>query len=144
MDQSKNMFDNEFTRMFSAYKTPGVDYEAALAVMKKNLDTMQKANGLAVKAFQDAAKVQTEFMRNSFNSLTSVFQDLSQEQSVEGQISKQKAIAKENFEKSIDNFNEISNIVSKANADSFKVVTSRINENIDELSDLAAKENQAA
>lgn len=136
---TKNPYDYDFTKMFGDFKMPAVNVEGFADIFKKNLDTIQKTNAVVLQAMQETTKFQADFVRQQVNALSAAFAEIAEAKTVEDRVAKQAAFAKENLQKAVDNLREVSGIVAKANAQSIDVVSTRMNENIDDLTGLVGK-----
>lgn len=132
-------YEFDFTKIFGEFKLPVLNVDGVAGLLKKNLDAFQKANAVAFEAFQQTTKQQAEFLRNAFDALTAAVGEITEAKTTEDRLTKQTALAKENVQKTLANIREISDIVAKANAQSFAVVSARINESFDDFAGLVNK-----
>jgi phasin family protein len=133
-------FSTDFARMFEQMKVPGVDMESLIASQRKNLEALQRANQLAIEGIQQVAQRQAEAMR----SFATEFADMAKSvASTEGGPTEKAArstdLVKASFEKTLAHMRELSETITKSNAQAAEVISNRVSEGLSELKDAINK-----
>src|SRR6185437_2818662 len=113
----QSFLDYDVTKAFSAFAFPGFSVEAVMASQRKNVEAFTQANQLAIEGVQALARRQVELAREAFEGAPAFFKELSQ------------PVAPQ----------ELGELVTKANAEAFEVLTKRFTESFEELKEVAAK-----
>ncbi|HVA11955.1 MAG TPA: phasin family protein [Stellaceae bacterium] len=135
----QSFLDYDMTKAFSAFSFPGFNVEAVMASQRKNVEALTQANQLAIEGMQAFARRQVELAREAFEHAPAFFQELSQPTAPQERMAKNAEIAKVTFEKNLATARELGELVSKANAEAFGVITKRVTESLDEMREVAAK-----
>lgn len=135
----QSFLDYDVTKAFSAFTLPGFNVEALMAAQRKNVEAFTQANQLAIEGVQALARRQVEIAREAFDGAPALLKELSQPAAPQERIAKNAALAKATFEKNLATVRELGELVSKANAEAFEVLTKRFTESFDELREVAAK-----
>jgi phasin family protein len=131
--------DYDMTKAFSAFSFPGFNVEAIMAAQRKNVEAFTQANQLAIEGVQAFARRQAELAREVFEGAPAFFKDLSAPTPPQERILKNAEIAKATFEKNLASAKELGELVTKAQAEAFDVITKRVTESFEELRDVATK-----
>jgi len=137
MAEFKNPFmEIDVQKMMGEFRIPNVDVEAVVAAQKKNIEALTSANQLAVEGMQAVAKRQAEILRQTAEELQKNMQSLMENGAPDAKVAKSTELTKTAFEKAIANMKELSEMVSKSNAEAFDVINKRVAESLDEIRDL--------
>ena len=137
MAEFKNPFmEIDVQKMMGEFRIPNVDVEAVVAAQKKNIEALTSANQLAVEGMQAVAKRQAEILRQTAEELQKNMQSLMENGAPDAKVAKSTELTKAAFEKAIANMKELSEMVSKSNAEAFDVINKRVAESLDEIRDL--------
>lgn len=137
MAEFKNPFmEIDVQKMMGEFRIPNVDVEAVVAAQKKNIEALTSANQLAVEGMQAVAKRQAEILRQTAEELQKNMQSLMENGAPDAKVVKSTELTKTAFEKAIANMKELSEMVSKSNAEAFDVINKRVAESLDEIRDL--------
>jgi phasin family protein len=138
MINGKNaFFDMDVGKAFAGFNFPSIDAESVMASQRKNLEAFTQANQLAVEGVQAVTRRQVEIAREAFEGASAAMKDLVQPSAPEDRIAKNAELAKSMFEKGLANCRELTELVTKANAEAFDVITKRFSESLDELREQA-------
>jgi phasin family protein len=138
MINGKNaFFDMDVGKAFAGFNFPPIDAESMLATQRKNLEAFTQANQLAVEGAQAVTRRQVEIAREAFEGASAALKDLVAPSAPEDRIAKNAELAKQVFEKSLANCRELTELVAKANAEAFEIITKRFTESLDELREQA-------
>ena len=138
MDFAK-MMNGDLARTLKDMKFPGVNFEGAMAMQRKNMEALTVANQLAAEGFQTVARRQAEIIKESIEDFTSALKEMMAAGSPENNAARHADIAKRTFERTIANMRELAELAAKSNAEAFEVINKRMVESIDELKDMAPK-----
>ena len=137
MAEFKNPFvDMDIQKMMGEFKIPNVDVDAVVAAQKKNIEALTSANQLAVEGMQAIARRQAEILRQTVEELQKNMQSLMENGAPDAKVAKSTELTKTAFEKAIANMKELSEMVTKSNAEAFDVINKRVAESLDEIRDL--------
>jgi phasin family protein len=140
MVNGKNpFFDMDMTKALADFRVPGVDVDAVVATQRKNIEALTQANQLAIEGVQAIARRQVEIARQALEEFSSMVKEFTQPVSPEERIAKQAEYSKAALEKSVNNARELTEMVTKANAEAFAVLNKRVSESFDEVRDFAKK-----
>jgi len=138
MINGKNaFFDMDVGKAFAGFNFPAIDAESMMATQRKNLEAITQANQLAVEGVQAVTRRQVEIAREAFEGASAALKELVQPSAPEDRMAKNAELAKQVFEKSLANCRELTELVTKANAEAFDVITKRFSESFDELREQA-------
>jgi phasin family protein len=110
-----------------------------ISTQRKNLEAFTQANQLAVEGVQAVTRRQVEIAREAFEGASAAMRELSQPGAPEERFAKNAELAKQVFQKSIANAREIAEMMSKAQAEAFEVITKRVTESLDEITEQAKR-----
>jgi phasin family protein len=126
----------DFTKVWGDFRFPGVDVESIVASQRKNLEAIVQANQLAVEGAQTVLRRQMELARESMDEFSAIFRDFVQPNgSAEDRLAKQAESSKQLIEKGLASARELAELVTKANTDTFNVISKRVTESLDEVRD---------
>jgi phasin family protein len=133
---SKSPFPNpfeEFAKLASQFKVPGVDVTALIAARKSDFDALTELNRSAVESAQAIAAKQSEAFAQSLQSMQRAATDASK-----GAIDPAKGaqLAQAAYNQAVANAKELAEISQKAQADALAIVQKRASEQIQELQKL--------
>jgi phasin family protein len=130
----------DFSKMVGDMRAPGVDIETLVAMQRKNVEALTQANQLAMEGAQAVMRYQLEMARRTMEDFSAMFGSFLQPNgSMEDRLSKQADFSKTAIEKGISNARDISDLVAKANAEAFNVLSRRVTETLEEIRDFARK-----
>lgn len=129
------LFDMDLGKAFAGLAFPGFDVDSLAAAQRKNLEAFTQANQLAVEGAQAIARRQVELARQVMDEASAVMRDWTQPAAPEEQVAKNVELVKQAFEKSVANARELTELVAKANTDTFNVIHKRIAEGFEEIRD---------
>ncbi len=133
----QGFMDLDMSKAFAGLNMPGFDVEALMASQRKNLEAFTQANQLAVEGVQAVARRQVELAKQAVEEASTLLRDISQPGAPEERLAKNTELAKQAFEKGLATARELTELVSKANAEAFNVITKRVTESFDEFRDSA-------
>jgi phasin family protein len=138
MTTTNGLFD--VTKMMGDFRVPGIDLEAAVANQRKNVAALTQANQLAVAGVQALMRRQVEITRQAVEEFSAAFGGFGLPGgSPVDHLAKQAEYSKHAIEKGLSNAKELTELVTKTNAEAFNVLNKRVTESLDEVRDFAKK-----
>ncbi|HKT20030.1 MAG TPA: TIGR01841 family phasin [Stellaceae bacterium] len=139
MINSKQSFlDYDMSKAFAGFAMPSFNVEAMMASQRKNVEALTQANQLAIEGAQALARRQVEIAREALEEARSLFREFSQPGAPQERLAKNTEIAKATFEKGLATAKELTELVTKANAEAFDVLTKRVAESFEEIREVAS------
>jgi phasin family protein len=127
-------------RLMSEWKIPSFDLDAVAQSQRRNLEAITQANQLALEGTQAWMRRNLELARQSMEDLQTMFSDFAKPSgSVEDRLARQAEYSKKAIEKGLANFRDLTDLVTKANADAMGVIAKRVTEGFDEVRELSQK-----
>jgi phasin family protein len=131
-DQPENPFglpNFDFTEMLRQFQMPGIDFGRLMENERKNIEAVQQANQALVEGWQALAEKQAEVFRETMELWQ---QRLGEGLSGEPQaaMEHQAELAREGFEKALDNMRQLAEIATESQTKAFEVIRKRIEENM--------------
>lgn len=130
---------DEFAKMATKYKLPGVDMNALVDSQRKNLEALTAANRVAIEGMQAVAKRQAEILQETMDEVSSALERFTKAGTPQDAAANQAEFAKGAFEKALGNMRELAELVAKSNTEATQAINSRISETLDEIKDMAMK-----
>jgi len=130
---SNPFLSNDFTKMFSEFRVPGVDMQALMAAQRRNIEAVSAANQLAVEGVQAVLRRQAEIIKQMVEESSNNLKGLMAQGAPEEKVAQQADLVKAAFEKAIANLRELTEMVAKSNTEAADVLAKRIGESLTEL-----------
>lgn len=138
--QAQPTFENfDFSALMQNFKVPGVDIEGLMATQQKNIEAINAANRATWEGMQSLAQRQSEVLKSTMEAVTANLQSLAEVKSPEELSKKQAELIRAAFEQALGNMQEMANMVTAANQEAFTVMSSRVEEGMEELNKLMEK-----
>jgi phasin family protein len=134
-DPSKMM--EQFNKVVSDYKIPGVDMSAIVELQRKNVEALTSANRQAIEGLQAVANRQSEILKETMDEAVTALRELSSAGGPKEATTKQAELLSKSFEKALTNMRELAEMAAKSNTDAFNVIQQRIHESVNEIKSLA-------
>jgi phasin family protein len=116
----------DFTKLLGRYKLPGVDFSAIVEREKKNIEALTRANKIAFEGWQALLRRQSEILQET---MAETIANARKHDAIQMRAD----LAKQGFEKALDNMRELAEMAAKSQKEAFEVIRERIGENLDEL-----------
>lgn len=127
-------FSKSFTNgTFANGKTPVVDFDAVVALQRKNIEALTSANQVAFEGVKAFAQRQAEIAREAVEEFSKVAKEFTSAGSPEEKLAKQAEVAKAGFEHALSNVRELTDMVQKANVQAIDVISKRVAANFDDV-----------
>jgi phasin family protein len=133
----------DVSKLFGGFTLPGFDFEALMAVQRKNLEAFTQANQLAIEGFQAFAKMQVDLTRTAIDEASALMRDWAETGAPEAKLHKQAEFAKNALAKGVSNTRELVELASKTQTEAFDVLKKRFTESVDEMASFAKKETKS-
>jgi phasin family protein len=131
---SENFMD--LRRVMGEWKMPNFDLEAVAQAQRRNIEALTQANQLALEGTQTWLRRNMELARQGMEELQSMMSELTKPNgSMEDRLARQADFSKKAIEKSLANFREMADLMSKANTEAMNVLTKRVSESLEEVRD---------
>lgn len=130
--------NNDLTKYFPQAKMPEVDPAALMATQKKNMDALVEANKAAASGYQDLFKKQLSMFEETMAEARKQAEKMDGSMSADA-AQQQGEYVKAVFEKAIANMTMLAEEAQKANANAYETVSTRVEESMKEMQELAAK-----
>jgi phasin family protein len=123
----------DFSKTFANGKTPVVDFDAVVALQRKNIEALTSANQVAFEGVKAFAQRQAEIAREAVEEFSKVAKEFTSAGSPEEKLAKQAEVAKAGFEHALSNVRELTDMVQKANVQAIDVISKRVAANFDDV-----------
>lgn len=133
--KAQNPFlDNDFSKMFSQVKMPGMDIEAIVANSRKNAEAWTAANQAYVEGMQKFLQDQSAFARKMLEESASESRDLMNADADPAErLIQITDTLKGSFEKSVNNAQKAAKMIEKIQSDVNGLLQKRANESYSEM-----------
>lgn len=146
MDMSKVMtvFDpsqmmEELRKALSGGDLSGVDLSSVLETQRRNVEALTQANQRAFETAQAMLDRQMEMLKEAMAEAVGALSDLSAAKSPTKAATKQGQLLKQLMEGALANLREMTDFVTKANADALKTIRKRVEESMKEIREASKK-----
>jgi phasin family protein len=130
----------DFRRMMGDWKVPNLDLDAVTQSQRKNIEALTQANQVALDGTQAWMRRNLELARQTMEDLQAMLSDVTKPNgSMEDRLAKQAEYSRKTLEKGLENFRDLAELVTKANAEAMNVLAKRVSEGLDEVRDIATK-----
>ena len=129
----------DYMKMFSEFKAPApnFDFNAVFGISRRNAEALSTAGTVVAESMQAASRHQAESVRNNVEHVLKTAKDMMVSGSPEINTTKQAELAKSLFEASVNNFREMSELVTKSMFEASDVLSKRAAESMEEISTLS-------
>ncbi len=124
---------NDFTKLFENYQSIPFDMKAFLETQRKNLQAISEAQQTAMEGVQALAQRQAEIISQMVEDNSSLAQGALKEGTPEEKMAQNADIFKAAYERSIENMNELSELINKSNQNATKIINKRVTASVNEL-----------
>ena len=121
-----------FTKMMEQFRIPGVDLQAMMDSRRKDVEAVVQANRVAFQGMQALVQRQTEILQQTMGEWSKMAQGAAGKEPGAA-MGAQAEVAKQAFEKALQNMRELAELAVKAQSDAYEVIKARVQENIEEL-----------
>jgi len=130
---------DDFFKMTGGFKLPGLDVDTVVDMQRKNVKALTDANKAATDGVKALAKFQSELLKKNMEDANEALKCVGSYNNPGDAAAKQVDTLKASFEKSLNDFREMADLISKANVKAADVINARISENLAEVKKAALK-----
>ncbi len=123
----------DFSKMMSAFKIPGVDMDSLMDAQRKNIEAVTAANRAAAEGAQALAGRQAEILRETMQQWQDAANDLIANADSEKVAGRQAEFVQATMEQALANMRELAEMAAKSQSDAFDAINNRMLENIKEM-----------
>lgn len=123
--------------MKSWYKTPNFDVNQVFSISRRNAEAFSAAGNVVAESVQAVSRQQAESVRTNMEQMMKAAKDMMSNGSPEINTSKQAELTKSLFETSLNNFREMSELMTKSLFEASDVINRRAAESMEEFSNLS-------
>jgi len=117
-------------RMFEQMQIPGIDFQRLAEDARKNIEALQQANQTVAAGWQALAEKQLEIFQQTMQR----WQESMQPPGSEGaSAEKQAQLAREGFERALENMRELAEIAADSQSKAFEIMRNRFEENLRQM-----------
>ena len=124
---------NEWQKMFSNLVVPHVDTKALLETQSKNLHALIAANQSVMAGARNLLQRQAELMQESLNEANEAMQSMGKISDPKEAALKQTEIVQAAYEKALENFKEISEMIANNYQEAADTINQRFSESLNEI-----------
>jgi phasin family protein len=129
-DMSK-LFD--MSKMTGEFRMPQFDMEAAATLQRKNMEAYTALSQAVFESFQALCRRQADMCRQGMEEMSQTVNAIVSCPTPEEKVMKQAEAGKMAMEKCLANVRDIAETIAKCNTQALETVSTRMNDNIDEL-----------
>jgi phasin family protein len=131
----------DLTDRLKAFSASGIDVEAIMAGQRKNIEALAAASRTAMESLNAVGKRQAEILQETMSQTTHSMETLGKASSPMDLAAKQAELAKEGFERALENMRELAEMVTKAQHTTMDAIGHRVSESLGEFKQTASKTN---
>lgn len=130
----ETLFGEEFTKNLTVFTSfQFFDPKSLLDIQRKNIEALSEAGTLALEGLQAVAKCQTELLSQAAEDTSAVVKEIMSDGSHEQKMARQTDLAKKSYEKSVTNWRELTETVSKSGKEATAIINDRVTSSLTEL-----------
>ena len=126
-------FGADFAKNLGDFKFPGFNFEALLAAQRRNIEAITAVNQAAIEGVQALARRQADLVRQSVEEATGVVNAIISSPTPEEKVIRQAEASKAAVDRCLANARDVTETLTKCNAQALEVVSTRLNEGLEEL-----------
>ncbi len=135
---------NDFTKVFEQYQTLPFGMKDMMETHRKNIQAFSEAQQLAMESMQAVAQRQSEILSQIIEDNSSIAKEMMGEGTPEKKLAKNAELFKKLYEKTTGNMQELSDMISKSNIETGKVLNKRVSASMGELKSVLEKGQKKA
>jgi phasin family protein len=133
----------DFSKMFDSYKSPAFDMQSFLETQRKNIQAVTEAQQLAFQSLQAVAQRQGEIISQMVEDNSNLAREMMAEGTPEEKIAKNAQIFKSVYERTVENMQELSSMITSSGKEASKLINKRVSATMSEIQESLDK-NQAS
>lgn len=115
------------------------DFSSMMETQRKNMQAFTEAHKIAVENIQAIVQRQSQIMTQIVEDNTSLAQQIMAEGTPEEKVSRQTDLVRDAYERSVSNFTELAELVSKSNREAGDVISKRVTASLTEFKSTVEK-----
>jgi phasin family protein len=125
----------DFTRMFSEMKLPGVpDMEVLVSALRRNMETLAAVNRVAAEGAQAVARRHMEIMQQTMSEVSETLRSLAAvTDTPQAKAAMQTELLKKAYERAATNTREIGDLIQRSSTEAMELLNHRFTEALDEV-----------
>lgn len=135
---------NDFTKVFEQYQTLPFDLKEVMESHHKNMQAFTEAHQLAMESMQAVAQRQTEILSQMIEDNSNIAKEMMSEGTPEKKLAKNTEMFKKFYEKTANNVQELSDMISKSSAETGKLLNKRVSASMGEFKSALEKSQKKA
>ena len=124
---------SDFQKSLAQFKIPGIDPDQWVKVYEQNVAAVTQANQTFLTGMQAFVEKQAAMLQESMKNSEAAIKEASEAGEPTDKAAHQVERAKAAYEKALADMNEISEIMTKTNAEAIDVINKRINDSFAEV-----------
>ncbi len=130
--KSGSEYAQDFSKNFAMPAFP-FDVKTLMEAQRRNIQAMTEAQQLAMEGWQAVAQRQSEIVSQLFQDNSAMAKEIIGESTPENKVSRQADMFKKVYEKSVTNFREISEMLSRSNSEASEIINKRVTATMNEI-----------
>ncbi|MFK7838957.1 MAG: phasin family protein [Bdellovibrionales bacterium] len=149
MTSKDNNFTNFFAQnnignFFESYNKSPIDMKSFLETQRKNFQALSEVQQKTFEGIQEIAQRQSAILSQIVEDNSEIAKQALTEGTPEEKIAQNAEIFKKTYERNIDGFQEISDLVAKSNQQASGILNKRVSASVNELKSAIKKPNGKA
>jgi phasin family protein len=129
----------DFTKVFTQFATSGFPADHVASAQRRNFEAVLAATQVTAESWLTVFRRQVEIFTQAAVEATNGLQHLWSPAAPDEKLAQHADVLKVTFEKGLTNLREVSQILTKANAEAADVLAKRVTESLTEMKGIAAK-----
>lgn len=135
---TKNPY-GDYMKMWSDYQNPNFDVNKVFNIGRRNAEAFSAAGSVVAEGVQKLSRHQAESTRSQVEQMLKATKDMMTSGSPEINTTKQAELAKTMFQSSLDNFRQMSEMMTQSMFEASDVISRRAAESLEEFGDVNRK-----
>ncbi len=134
MAKQRSPYDlTDFSKLFSEFQIPGVDWQELMASQQRNVAALTRANQVLLEGAQAVMQREVEILQKAMAEVMAASQELMQEGDPQAQARRRFEIAQTSFEAALNNMRELAELAARSNTEALDVINKRALESFEEI-----------
>lgn len=134
MAKQQSPYDiTDFSKLFSEFQIPGVDWQELMASQQRNVAALTRANQVLLEGAQAVMQREVEILQRAMAEVMTASQELMKEGDPQAQATRRFELARASFEAAIKNMRELAELAAKSNTEALEVINKRALESFEEV-----------
>lgn len=134
MAKQRSPYDlTDFSKLFSEFQIPGVDWQELMASQQRNVAALTRANQVLLEGAQAVMQREVEILQKAMAEVMAASQELMQEGDPQAQARRRFEMAQASFEAALNNMRELAELAARSNTEALDVINKRALESFEEI-----------